>query len=53
MVEAHVAGQSPGFTSDMIEQIKARHAKDYAQYTKAETIEFLKEGDDQKREGII
>ncbi len=44
MVEAVVAGQSLTFTSEMLDQMNARHAKDYAQCTKAETIALLKKG---------
>ena len=44
MVEALVAGQSLDFTSDMIDKRNAKHAKDYVNCTKAETIELLKKG---------
>ena len=44
MVEAVVAGGSLDFTNDMIDERNAKHAKDYANCTKAETIELLKKG---------
>lgn len=44
MVEAVVAGRSLEFTNDMIDKMNARHAKDYATCTKADTIELLKKG---------
>ena len=44
MVEAVVAGQSLDFTNDMLDERNAKHAKDYANCTKAETIELLKKG---------
>ena len=44
MVEAVVAGQSLDFTNEMLDKRNAKHAKDYANCTKAETIELLKKG---------
>jgi len=44
MVKAVVAGQSLEFTNDMIDERNARHAKDYANCTKEETIARLKKG---------
>ena len=44
MVKAVVAGQSLEFTKDMINEMNAGHAKEYAGCTKAETIELLKKG---------
>jgi DinB superfamily len=45
MIEAVVAGQAPGIlTSAMIDEMNAKHAKDYALCGKAETIELLKKG---------
>jgi hypothetical protein len=44
MVEAIVAGQSLDLTNEMLDKRNAKHAKDYANCTKAETIELLKKG---------
>lgn len=44
LVEAVVSGQSLDFTMDMLNEMNARHAKEYADCTKAETIELLKKG---------
>jgi hypothetical protein len=44
MVEALVAGKSLGLTSDMPDKWNAKHAKDHANCTKAETIDLLKKG---------
>jgi hypothetical protein len=44
MVEAVVAGQSLDFTNEMLDKRNAKHAKDYANCTKAETIELLQKG---------
>ena len=44
MVEAVVAGESLDFTNDMIDKMNAKHAKDFADCTKAETIDLLKRG---------
>ncbi len=44
MVKAVLAGQSGNFSSDMIDEMNAKHAKDYAHCTKTETIELLKKG---------
>lgn len=43
-VQTLVAGQPLGFTKDMIDKMNAKHAKDYANCTQAETIELLKKG---------
>jgi hypothetical protein len=44
MVEAVVTGKSKALTSEMIDELNAKHAKVYAHCTKAETIELLKKG---------
>ncbi len=44
MIKALVAGQSLEFTNDMLNEMNARHAKEYADCTKAETIELLRKG---------
>ena len=44
MVEAVATGKSKESTMEMIDQLNAKHAKDYANCTKAETIELLKKG---------
>ncbi len=44
MVKAVVAGQSREFTSEMLDEMNAKHAKEYANCTKAETIELLRRG---------
>ena len=45
IVKGIVAGHSPGnFTMGMLDEKNAKHAKDYANCTKAETIELHKKG---------
>lgn len=45
IVKAIAAGQPLGnFTGDMLDQMNAQHAKDYANCTKAETIELHRKG---------
>jgi hypothetical protein len=45
IVKGIVAGQPRGnFTGEMLDQMNAQHAKDYANCTKAETIELHKKG---------
>jgi hypothetical protein len=45
MIKAVVAGQAPGtLTGAMIDEMNAKHAKDYAHCTKEETIELLQKG---------
>lgn len=45
MIKAVVAGQPPGaLTGAMIDEMNAKHAKDYAHCTKAETIDLLQKG---------
>jgi prophage DNA circulation protein len=44
IVEAVATGTSKESTMEMIDQLNAKHAKDYANCTKAETIELLKKG---------
>lgn len=45
MVKAVVAGQAPGtLTRAMLDEMNAKHAKDYAHCSKAETIALLKKG---------
>lgn len=45
MISAVVAGQAPGtLTGAMIDEMNARHAKEYVHCTKAETIELLRKG---------
>jgi len=45
MVRAIAAGQSPGdFSLAMLDEINARHAKDFANCTRAETIELHRKG---------
>lgn len=44
MVEAVAAGQSPGLTRDVIDEMNARHAKDHAHCSRQETIELLTAG---------
>jgi Mycothiol maleylpyruvate isomerase N-terminal domain len=45
IIKAVVAGQSLGnFTMDMLHEMNAKHAKDYADCSKAETIELHKNG---------
>jgi len=45
MIKAIVAGQQlSGFSLDMLDQMNAQHAKDYANCTKAETIALLEKG---------
>ncbi len=43
-VQTLVAGQPLGFSGDMIDKMNAKHAKDFSNCTKAETIELLKKG---------
>jgi Mycothiol maleylpyruvate isomerase N-terminal domain len=45
IIKAVVAGQSLGhFTMDMLHEMNAKHAKDYANCTKAETIDLHRKG---------
>ena len=45
IVKTVAAGQSiPGFTMDMLHEMNAKHAKDFANCTKAETIALHKQG---------
>lgn len=44
MVEMLLAGRSGNFTARMIDEMNARHAKDHADSTKAETIALLQAG---------
>jgi Mycothiol maleylpyruvate isomerase N-terminal domain len=44
MVKGLVAGQSLEFTNDMLNEMNARHAKEYADCTRAETMDLLKRG---------
>ena len=44
MVKAVVAGQSLEITNDMLNEMNARHAKEQANCTRAETIELLRKG---------
>jgi len=44
MVEAVVAGKSLDITNEMIDEMNAKHAKDHANCTKAETMELLEKG---------
>jgi hypothetical protein len=45
MITAVVTGQAPAtLTSAMIDEMNARHAKDYVDCTKAETLELLQRG---------
>jgi hypothetical protein len=45
MVRAIAAGQSPGdFSLEMLDEMNARHAKDFANCTRAETIELHRKG---------
>ena len=45
ILKAVVAGQSMGnFTMDMLNEMNAKHAKDFANCTKAETLELHKKG---------
>jgi hypothetical protein len=45
MVRAIAAGQSPGdFSLAMLDEMNARHAKDFANCTRAETIELHRKG---------
>jgi hypothetical protein len=43
-IEAVVAGKSLEFTNDMLNVMNATHAREYANCTKAETIDLLKKG---------
>ncbi len=42
-IKALVAGRSLGFSMDMLDEMNARHAKEYAHCTKKETLDLLKE----------
>ncbi len=44
MVKALVAGQRGNFTRAMFDEMNAKHAKDHAQCTKAETIALFRKG---------
>ena len=45
IIKAVVAGQSMGnFSMDMLHEMNAKHAKDFANCTKAETLELHKKG---------
>jgi hypothetical protein len=45
LIKTVAAGQSvPGFTMDMLHEMNAKHAKDNANCTKAETIDLHKKG---------
>jgi len=44
MVETMAAGQPLSFRLDMLDDMNARHAKEYANCTKAETLELLRRG---------
>jgi hypothetical protein len=44
MVRAVAAGQSREIPSGMIDEMNAKHAQEYADCTKAETIELLRKG---------
>ena len=45
MIKAIVAGQPLGnFTGDLLDEMNAQHARDYANCTKAETIELHRKG---------
>jgi hypothetical protein len=44
MVKAVVLGRSPDFSSEMIDEMNAKHAKDFANCLKKETVELLKRG---------
>ncbi len=44
MVKAVAAGESLEFTNDMLNEMNAKHAQDYANCTKAETMELLRKG---------
>jgi hypothetical protein len=45
IIKAVVAGQSMGnFTMDMLNEMNAKHAKDFANCTKAETLDLHKKG---------
>ena len=45
IIKAVVAGQSMGnFTMDMLHEMNAKHAKDFANCTKAETLDLHKKG---------
>ncbi len=43
-VKRIVAGQPLGFTMDTIHEMNAKHAKDFANCNKAETVDLLKKG---------
>jgi DinB superfamily len=45
MIKTVAAGQSPGaFSLEMLDEMNARHAKDFADCTKAETVALYKKG---------
>jgi PhnB protein len=44
MIETMAAGQPLSFRLDMLDEMNARHAKEYANCTKAETLELLRKG---------
>ena len=44
MVKAMAAGQSLNFRLDMVDEMNAKHAKDHANCTKAETVALLRKG---------
>src|SRR6266852_3797859 len=44
MIKAIVAGRSPSFPIDRIDELNAQHAKDFANCTRAETVELLTKG---------
>jgi hypothetical protein len=45
IIKTVASGQSiPNFTMDMLHEMNAKHARDFAQCTKAETIELHKKG---------
>ncbi len=43
-IKALLAGESPDFGGKTIDEINAKHAKDYADCTKAETVDLFKKG---------
>jgi hypothetical protein len=43
-VKKIVGGEPLGFTMDMIHEMNARHAREYANCTRAETVDMLKKG---------
>jgi hypothetical protein len=44
MIKAIVAGQPPSFPIARIDELNAQHAKDFADCTRAETVELLTKG---------